>query len=86
MRWETLVPLQNNTYFTCVDPRNILFNDMVESDAIEWMARIQCQPANWDGATIYCGWREVPSLYIILEQDKGIPPEVQEQMAKLAGS
>lgn len=59
---------------------------MTDSDATEWMAKLQCQPANWDGVTTYCGWREVPSLYIILEKDNAILPGVQEQMAKLAGS
>ncbi|KAJ5150351.1 uncharacterized protein N7482_010809 [Penicillium canariense] len=76
----------NNSYFTCIDPRGILFNDMVDSEAMKWIAKLQCQPANWDGTTNYCGWREVPSVYIILKKDKGIPPEVQEQMAILAGS
>lgn len=59
---------------------------MPDSEAMKWIARLQCQPANWDGVTTCCGWREVPSLYIILENDKAILPDVQEQMAKLAGS
>ncbi|KAL2826949.1 alpha/beta-hydrolase [Aspergillus pseudoustus] len=75
-----------NSYFTCNDPRNLLFNDMTDSEAAEWSSKMQRQPANWDGAITYCGWREVPSLYIILETDRAIPLEVQEEMAQLAGS
>ncbi|KAJ5619120.1 hypothetical protein N7510_003104 [Penicillium lagena] len=76
----------NNSYFTCVDPRNLLFNDMADLEATKWIDKLQCQPAKWDGVTTYCGWREVRSHYIILEKDKAILPEVQEQMAKLASS
>lgn len=59
---------------------------MTDSEATEWITKLQHQPARWDGVTTYCGWRDVPSLYIILDKDKGILPEVQEQMARLAAS
>ncbi|KAL4905779.1 hypothetical protein BDW74DRAFT_177478 [Aspergillus multicolor] len=59
---------------------------MSDTEAAAWISKIQHQPANWDGAVPYCGWREVPSLHIVLEKDVAIPPEVQEQMAQMAGS
>jgi pimeloyl-ACP methyl ester carboxylesterase len=59
---------------------------MSETEAIEAIAMLQIQPAGWDGAVNYCGWREVPSLYIVLDRDKAIIREVQEEMAKLANS
>lgn len=73
-------------YFTPVDPRNSLFNDMSASEASRWTATLQIQPAGWDGVVRYCGWREVPSVYIVLDNDRAIVREVQEEMAELAGS
>ncbi len=45
------------------------------------------QPAHgWDKTITYCGWREVPSVYILAEQDNLIPPAIQTHCAELAGS
>ena len=34
----------------------------------------------------YCGWRDVPSTYILCELDRLIPATVQEKLAGVASS
>jgi pimeloyl-ACP methyl ester carboxylesterase len=55
-------------------------------EATRWTAVLQTQPAGWDGVIRHCGWREVPSLYIVLDSDRAIVREVQEEMARLVRS
>ena len=71
----------------CADARNGLFNDLGDVEAEKWISVLQCQPAEgWGGTTTYCGWREVPSTYLICEGDQLLPTERQEQFAQLAGA
>ena len=67
---------------------NSLFHDMPHADAEKWQSHIQVQPLmeQWQVLNTYCGWREVPSTYILSEQDRLIPAAFQEQLAGLAGS
>ena len=44
------------------------------------------QPSDWEGSVTFCGWREVPSVYIVCEQDRIIPRAIQEHLAGMAGS
>jgi len=72
---------------TCVDVKGMFFNDLQEKDAEYWLSTLQPGPAEWNGQTItYCGWREVPSKYIICEKDGCLPAALQEQLATVAGS
>lgn len=72
-------------YHVCTDPRKSLFNDFSDTEAQEWIAQVQCQPSRgWDGTIDYCGWKDVPSVYIICEEDKMIAASFQEQMSSLA--
>jgi pimeloyl-ACP methyl ester carboxylesterase len=72
---------------TCVDFRSLFFNDLSDEDAKHWISTLQPGPACWNGqATTYCGWREVPSAYIMCEKDRTIHLAYQEKMAELAGS
>ena len=72
----------------CTTPEKLLFDDLDDDAAKEkWMKTLRPQPAEgWDGTVTYCGWREVPSVYIVCEKDQLIPPPMQEQIAGLAGS
>lgn len=40
----------------------------------------------WDSTITYCGWREIPSVYIAPEEDKLIPIDIQELVAGMASS
>lgn len=51
------------------------------------MAKLQTQPSeDYDRDTRYCGWREVPSVYLVCKSDGCIPVALQRQFAELAGS
>ena len=71
---------------TCVDMRNTFFNDFSDEEAETWIAKMEHQPSKWGTSISYCGWREVPSTYIIATLDKAIPANLQEILAQGAGS
>ena len=65
---------------------NLLFNDLPEADALFWLGQLQCQPGfGWDETTTYCGWRDVPSVYLICKDDAILPEQFQLQLAQLGG-
>lgn len=68
----------------CVNPEENLFHDV--PDKAKWLSILQPQPAGWDGTVTYCGWRHVPSTYVVAKNDKLIPVAVQTKLAQLAGS
>lgn len=71
----------------CVTPEKFLFNDLSPEEASKWVERLSCQPANgWDDIVDYVGWKHVPSVYLVTENDAIINKELQLQMAQLAGS
>ncbi|KAE8353293.1 alpha/beta-hydrolase [Aspergillus coremiiformis] len=71
----------------CAQPDTLLFHDLAEEDRVKWLARIQPQPARgWNGRTRYVGWKDVPSVYLLCEEDRILPASLQEEMASLAGS
>ncbi|KAL8753699.1 MAG: hypothetical protein Q9199_004867 [Rusavskia elegans] len=71
----------------CANPANLLFNDLPSTSASSWVAKLQCQPSSgWDDVVDYVGWKNVPSAYLICEQDAVLHPEMQKQMAERAGS
>ena len=71
----------------CKDSRNLLFSDLSDTQAKEWSKVLRPQPAEgWDSTVTYCGWKDVPSVYLVCESDQVIPVGMQEQMAQLAGS
>ncbi|PMD41606.1 alpha/beta-hydrolase [Hyaloscypha variabilis F] len=71
----------------CVAPETTLFSDLSHDETQKWLQELKCQPGEgWDQTIQYCGWRDVPSVYLICDGDKCLPPPVQEQCAKLAGS
>jgi hypothetical protein len=51
------------------------------------MSILQPQPASdWDRELEYCGWMDVPSIYLICEGDRLLLVELQLQLAGVAGS
>ncbi|KAF4458934.1 FAD binding domain-containing [Fusarium albosuccineum] len=72
---------------TCHDPMKLLFNDVPDEEARGWVEGLQAQPVTGWGTTLaYCGWREVPSVYIVCDGDQLLPAEFQENQAARAGS
>ncbi|KAI4117273.1 MAG: hypothetical protein LQ338_007580 [Usnochroma carphineum] len=71
----------------CHTPKDLLFNDLSPSDASHWVSRLACQPSSgWDDVVDFVGWKNVPSVYLHCEQDALLKPEMQMQMAEMAGS
>ncbi|KAF2152767.1 alpha/beta-hydrolase [Myriangium duriaei CBS 260.36] len=71
----------------CKDYEGMFFNDLEPAEVKQWMAVLKSHPAEgWDGTITYCGWRDVPSVYIHCTLDKILPPDWQKQFAALAGS
>ena len=71
----------------CVNPEQLLFNDLDEEERAKWVKALKPQPAEgWNGTIRYCGWKDVPSVYLVCEKDQVLPLEIQLQMAGLAGS
>jgi pimeloyl-ACP methyl ester carboxylesterase len=69
------------------DPEKMFFNDFSSEDKEKWIHRLQTQPSSgWDATISYCGWREVPSVYLVCNADQVLPAPLQRQMAQLAGS
>jgi hypothetical protein len=70
----------------CLSPESTLFSDLNEAETQKWMKELKCQPSEgWDGTTTYCGWRDIPSVYLICEGDKVLPEAVQVQVSEMAG-
>lgn len=70
-----------------ISPATLLFSDLPESEAAEWTSKLHGFPGDgWNGTVTYCGWRDVPSVYVLCTQDATIPPPLQEQLAASAGS
>lgn len=71
----------------CKDPETTLFSGMSHEETEKWMKELKCQPGEgWDQTTLYCGWRDVPSVYLVCKGDRCLPASVQVQHAKVAGS
>jgi hypothetical protein len=69
------------------DPEKLFFNDLDLEQREKWIKKMESQPSSgWDSTITYCGWREVPSVYLICKADQALPVPVQLHMAQLAGS
>ncbi|KAF5989779.1 hypothetical protein FBULB1_624 [Fusarium bulbicola] len=78
---------ESNGTQSCKDPRNLLYSDFSDEEANKWLPGLQHQAdRGWATKLQYCGWREVPSVYIVCEGDNLLPAELQERFAGLAGS
>jgi pimeloyl-ACP methyl ester carboxylesterase len=70
---------------TAVTPENLLLHDVPDKD--KWLSALQPQPARgWDDTITYCGWRHVPSIFVVAKQDRLLPEALQLQLAQSAVS
>ena len=69
-----------------MEPDKLLFNDLNDEDKEKWLKALSPQPAeDWDDVITYAGWKDVPSTYLVCEDDQVIPPPMQVQIAESAG-
>jgi len=70
-----------------LDPPASLFHDLSPSEAESWVKKVEFQPASgWEREVGYCGWKDVPSVYLMCEKDLIVPFPYQQQCSQLAGS
>lgn len=63
------------------------YADADEADADEAVRRLGLQStASFGDPLTGVGWKDIPSTYVVCQQDNAIPPEAQEGMAQRAGS
>ena len=74
----------------CKNPRETLFNDIAsDEEAEQLVGQLQCQPGTGYDATReigYPGWKNVPSTYVVCQDDEIILPPLQEQLAEMVGA
>ncbi|MFG6200364.1 alpha/beta hydrolase [Nonomuraea sp. JJY05] len=67
------------------DPRTSLYGDLPDAEAEQAVSKLVDQTVRSFAEKVEAAaWRNIPSTYIITEQDKAIPPSLQEQMAAQA--
>ncbi|MGJ6967958.1 alpha/beta hydrolase [Streptosporangium sp. G11] len=67
------------------DPRTSLYGDLTDADAEQAMSGLVQQTVRSFAEKVdAAAWRDIPSTYIVTEQDKSLPPALQEQMAAQA--
>jgi len=77
----------NGGAYNCLNPRENLYHELPEAEKDEWMETLGPQPAaDWDREIAYCGFKDVPSVYLVCEGDRLLPVDLQLQFAGLAGS
>ena len=55
---------------------------MTDEEAKPWMDNLQIQPGRaYNKRVEYAAWRQVPSTYLICENDRCVAPPIQEYMA-----
>lgn len=69
------------------DPRQALYGDLSEADAQEAMSQLVCQThrVTTDRLT-EAAWRDIPSTYIVCDQDGALPPALQERLSTRANA
>lgn len=85
--WNVLTLCQGGSLL-CINPATTLFNDLSPELADEWSRKLKSRPTvGWNGTVTYCGWAAgPPSVYLVCETDRAIPPPIQYQLAQMAGS
>ncbi|WP_030457193.1 alpha/beta hydrolase [Herbidospora cretacea] len=67
------------------DPRNALYGDLPEAEAEQAVSELADQTVlSFAEKVDAAAWRDIPSTYIVTEEDKAIPVALQEQMAAQA--
>jgi pimeloyl-ACP methyl ester carboxylesterase len=73
-----LLPLIN-------EPRTSLYGDLSDAEAEQALSELVQQTLRSFAEKVDAvAWRHIPSTYIVTEQDKAVPPALQEQMAAQA--
>ncbi|PYI09347.1 alpha/beta-hydrolase [Aspergillus sclerotiicarbonarius CBS 121057] len=70
-------------YVHCIGDAEAGFHDIPSEDKELWESRLtHASIAVFSGASTYEPWRDIPTAYIICEEERALPLPVQEQMAQ----
>ncbi|KAH7233558.1 Alpha/beta hydrolase fold-1 [Fusarium tricinctum] len=83
--WEA--DYENNIMTICVDPIDMLYHDLPEEEAKEWVGKLT--PNALTSCTTgyevsYEGWRDVPAWLIMTKEDRAFPFEAQKMISRAA--
>ena len=79
--------IQENDNGTCtmLDAGDRFYNDLAENDRRKWVEALVTSPTSTHKTPIsYAAYKDIPSTYILTEDDHAIPPEAQQMMVKAA--
>ncbi|KAH9219213.1 Alpha/beta hydrolase fold-1 [Leptodontidium sp. 2 PMI_412] len=70
-------------WVSALTPIPLFYHDLPKAEADSWAAKLEPHSyATKFLGTERCSWREIPSSYLLCEDDKAIPPQVQEAMVE----
>lgn len=69
-------------------PLTTLYIDISTPLATTYLSALSSPPATgWENeAVTYCRWRDIPSVYLVCEGDALLPPQIQREIAEMAGA
>lgn len=71
-------------YVHCLEGAEYGFHDIPPVDRELWTSRLtHTSIAVFSGASTFEPWHVTPTAYIICEEDRALPPPIQEQMAEM---
>ncbi|GKZ24458.1 hypothetical protein AbraIFM66951_010681 [Aspergillus brasiliensis] len=71
-------------YVHCLGGADYGFHDIPSADKELWTSRLtHTSIAVFSGTSTFEPWHVIPTAYIICEEDRALPPPVQEQMAEM---
>ncbi|KAL5333798.1 Alpha/beta hydrolase fold-1 [Aspergillus crustosus] len=74
--------LVDGDYVRCDTTTAAAFHDIPEEEQQKWASTLlHTSRAVFSGAATYEPWHQIPSAYIITEEDRALPPPYQELMA-----
>ncbi|KAF4341848.1 alpha beta-hydrolase [Fusarium beomiforme] len=76
---------ENNTISMKVDPIDLLYHDLPEEEAKQWVAKhthFTLTSVSEGYEVVYEGWRDVPVWYIMTKDDRNFPFEAQKMLIR----
>lgn len=71
-------------YVHCLGGADYGFHDIPSADKELWTSRLtHTSIAVFSGTSTFEPWHVIPTAYIFCEEDRALPPPVQEQMAEM---
>lgn len=75
-----------NVFFSnSTNPADFFYNDLSAEEGKYWVSKLKTQAsATFVSPANYAAWKDIPSWYLIPQQDKTVPPDTQRAIVKEA--